>query len=204
MRTKGNAIYDILGIRYFGQVVPKNKEKISERIDVALSYCHDRKPCQIVHKGKQHFLWASKQPDIKTVLHSKMTLSVTYRIHKFTHNNKKKSGEVWRGDENGSQEFPIYSWLWDKNCNICKMANSGLNLLEKQYQILRKEQDIWREEKFHRSGLLDEKEIKSLDEIHNEIYKNIEIVSTEELEDKALNRLKQMNRGTFTDRIRKF
>ena len=57
MRTEGNEIYDILGIRYFGQVVPKNKEKISKRIDVALSYCHDRKPCQIVHKDKQHFLF---------------------------------------------------------------------------------------------------------------------------------------------------
>tara|TARA_R110002020_G_scaffold330672_1_gene546280 strand:+ start:654 stop:1268 length:615 start_codon:yes stop_codon:yes gene_type:complete len=204
MRTRGNAIYDILGIVYFGQVVPKNKEKISKKIDVALNYCHDRKPCQIVHKDKHHFLWASKQSDIKTVIHSKIALSVTFRIHKFTHNNKRKSGEVRRGDEINSEKFPIYSWLWDRNCNTCKMANTGLNILEKQYQTLRKEQDLWRKEKFHRDSLLEEKEIKSLDEVYKEIYKDIEIVSIEELQEKDLNRLKQINRGTYTDKIRKF
>ena len=204
MRSKQNIIYDILGINYFGQVVPKNKEKISKRIDVALNYCHERKPCQIVHKDKYHFLWASKQPDIKSVLYSKMTLSVTYRIHKFSHNNKKKSGEVIRDIGNGREQFPIFQWLWDKNCSTCKMANSGLNILEKQYQVLRKEQDIWSKEKLHREHLLDKKEIKSLDEIYKEIYQDIEIQSTEEIEAKALTRLKDMQRGTHIDRIRKF
>ena len=204
MRAKQNIIYDILGIRYFGQVVPKNKENISKKIDVALNYCHDRKPCQIVHKNKHHFLWASKQQDIKTVLYSKMALSVTYRIHKFIHNNKKKTNEIWIGDENGTREIKIYSWLWDRNCNICKMANTGLNMLEKQYQTLRKEQDSWRKEKFHRDSLLEVKEIKSLDEIHKEIYKDIEIQSTEELQQKALKNLREMNRGTYTDKIRRF
>mgnify|MGYP001250754864 CR=1 FL=1 len=204
MRTKGNPIYDILGIKFFGQVVPKNKEKIEKKIDIALNYQHERKPCQLVHKDKHHFLWASKHPDIKVVLFSKVTLSVTYRIHKFSHNNKKKSGEVIRDIGNGREQFPIFQWLWDKNCSTCKMANSGLNLLEKQYQILRKQQTILINEKYHREEVLEVNEIRALDDIYDEIYKGIEIQSTEELEQKALSTLKDMQRGTHIDRIRKF
>lgn len=205
-KIKTNEIYDILGIFSFGQIVPKNKEIISSKINQALDYCHDEKPCELVHKGTKHYLWASNQESTKMVLFSKITLSVTYRIHKFSHNNKEIRHKkiIWDKKARKEKEINIYQWLWDKNCSICQMANHGINLLEDQYQKLisgkkKSLKTIYRNksnQKRNYKGFkkLTKSDLKKLTEVHNEIYKDIEIQSTGELKARAEQRLKFSNR----------
>ena len=207
-KIKTNEIYDILGIFSFGQIVPKNKEIISSKINHALDYCHDEKPCELVHKGTKHYLWASNQESAKIVLFSKMTLSVTYRIHKFSHKNREIRHKkiIWDKKTRKEKEINIYQWLWDKNCSICQMANHGINLLEDQYQKLISDKkkslkELYRRKSNQKNKLnwsgyskLNKAQKKSLERIHKEIYKDIEIHSTEELKAKAEQRFKSSNR----------